>query len=269
MNHRNAIFSIHIEQANGGLDFRFAGGLTVRMHVSNRMTNFVDSVLSTIQRIEIFLAAVEGYRWRIDWLLDFNKDFPSILNLGCDKGYETIALMWFLNSKNALGIDKDPNHIDQANSSVRYFIDDLNNLRRSLNYSSELPRNIFLKSTSLLKNMHNRTFPDFSVNDLTAKASMPGDDYDLAYCERVLYHIASGENNEPKNNLLRSAIVKVRRALKRGGIFIAIEPKTSSPDSEEKLDLSDYFHIPEFIRCEDMASKFVIENKEIYCYTKN
>jgi SAM-dependent methyltransferase len=61
--------------------------------------------------------------------------------------------------------------------------------------------------------------------------------FDLAYCEKVLYHIWDDHGDRG----VGCAIEEMKRVLRPGGWMVAVEPVSLSPTNDEALDFSHLF----------------------------
>jgi len=204
------------------------------------MSWYMQYLQSHIQSMSLTISLVEKHRWKTDWLLNLGVDFTSVVNCGCNIGYETLALLWLLDAQEAVGVDKDRDSIDQAQSMVGNFLEDIKAIRRTLPYAREIPQNLCLQVESLLDKYEKRVLPSFMVADITKTTDLLNDHFDLAYCERVLYHIACGDTKSAMKDVL-FAVEEMARVTKPGGLIVAIEPNTCSPDDNTPVRLDQVF----------------------------
>jgi SAM-dependent methyltransferase len=224
---------------------------------------------SHLQSLAFTLLKVEDHRCRIDWLLELGEGFTSILNLGCLAGYETIALLWFLNGDQAIGIDIDADAIRSSRSMVKTFIDDLKQLRLapepSIRSSKEFHRSI----VSILETYGPLPMPSFKEVDITREIALPRSSYDLAYCHKVLYNLKGHLHEYSWQEVIFHAIGNVSTLLATGGLFIAIEPLTRSSEDTSPVDLDNLFIRAnlEQVQVGDFAPH--LEGMRVYCYRKS
>lgn len=217
------------------------------------------------QSLMITLQSVEGHRTKIEWLLNFKERYESVAHFGCNIGYETLALMWFLKARETIGIDKDSDSINQAESLRINLQEDIQNIQRTLYYIRDLP-DIYKQFQEHISKA-NLAFPTFITGDMTKTTDLSSNYFDLAYCERVLYHIICDKSNRARANVLR-AIKEMVRVIKPGGLIVAIEPNRCTPDDKTTVKLKPIFEKVDLIPIEINNPTLLAEYKTLYLYSK-
>jgi hypothetical protein len=222
-----------------------------------------------LQSAQTVAAAVNGYRWRIEWLLAQGHSFRSILNPGCHIGYETISLLWSLNAENAIGVDIDSGAIQQANSIVEDWRTVIVEMKRGLDGPIEAPFGLRQRVMNFLGHYADHPLPTYMTADITEDIGLPASSYDLAYCHKVLYHLACTEDGTPDWQAVTNGIEQVSALLKTDGLFVAIEPTTCSPETLTPFDLTEAFSGLGLRRapCAEQAPE--IGGMRIYCYSRS
>lgn len=228
------------------------------------MQNFLDS---SLRSVEIFLTWVESHREKIEWLSSYRETFGSVADFGCNIGYETIALMWFLGAQEAVGIDKSESGIRQALDTIRHFSEDLRSIWYYVNHISELSQETRSYARSLVSKYSHCSLPSYLVADITERTELPSDHFDLSYCERVLYQIACDDTQKEADGVQR-AISELARVTKPGGLVVAIEPTTCSLEDDTVVELNPFFALAGLVRLESPTDLFLAERKATYLYTK-
>lgn len=231
------------------------------------MSWYMQHLQSHIESVSLTISSVERHRWKTDWLLNLSLDFTSVVNFGCSIGYETLSLLWLLDAQEAVGVDKEQSSIDQARSMVRSFLEDIEAIRRTLYYATEIPEGLRSQVDTLLDECGKRVPPSFVVADMTNRTDLPTDHFDLAYCERVLYHIACGDAKSVMSDVL-FAVEEMARVTKPGGLIVAIEPNTCSPDNHTPVRLHEAFCRAGLVSVEIDEGLFSVEGKTVYSYSK-
>jgi SAM-dependent methyltransferase len=235
--------------------------------VSNGEGDQMRNLQSHLQSLNLMMGSVKGHETKIIWLLDLNEKYDSIVNFGCNIGFETLALMWLLTAREAVGVDKDGSHIDQARSLHRDIQQDIQSIQMALLYNRDLPSEFRSELQSYVEDLKNLPFPTFVEGDMTKTTGLPSDHFDLAYCERVLYHIRCDKSRRAEDNVL-SAIQEMVRVVKPGALVVAIEPNTCSPDDNATVELRpsfERFGLSPF-KLENRA--ILAENETLYVYSK-
>lgn len=214
-----------------------------------------------LQDIEIVLSFINRYKRRVSWILDLGFRFDRIANFGCSTGIETLALLWLLSAKEAVGVDKNKSRIQQAYE----FIEEIKSIRRTLSYGTHRISEIY--RTKYFKEYIEGPLPSFEIADITEKTSLPDNYFDLVYCESVLYHIACDDNQIAEDNVF-SAIQEIERVMKFGGLMVAIEHVTCSPDNDRPVQLDQFFCRASLIKLRTKDGNFSPEGKNVYLYSK-
>ena len=109
--------------------------------------------------------------------------------------------------------------------------------------------------------------PSYVAADITKETAFPSNYFKLIYCERVLYHIACDESESETDNMLL-AMQEIARITKPGGLVVAIEPKTCSPENNTFVNLHHDFSRAGLLKVENLEIPMSFANKEIYLYSK-
>jgi SAM-dependent methyltransferase len=228
----------------------------------------MQNLRSNIQSLTLTMGLVQGYKEQILWLLDLNENYDSIANFGCNIGYETLALMWLLNAREATGVDKDGDSIRQAQSLLSNIQMDIQSIQMALHYNPNIPSQFRSELQSYVENLGHLPFPTFVEGDMTEMTSLPSNHFDLAYCERVLYHIACNRSGRVGDNVL-SAVEEMARVVKPGGFVAAIEPNICSPDDNRAVELQSFFERVGLSSLQMKNPTFLLEEKTVYAYLKS
>ena len=135
----------------------------------------------------------------LSWLSQLKGFVNSIADFGCWSD-EPLVLMWTLDATEVVVVERDPANLSRAK-------EDRDLLERTVPDA--------LRGRSLR----------FIVADMTEvldEARLRSDHFDLAYCERVLYHMS-----DPTQ--VQVAVSEMARTVKPGGRVIAVE---SMPDQQ-------------------------------------
>lgn len=237
--------------------------------------NISDLSSSEIQFVYTVLSSLYSHKDKINLLLSLEKDFSKIAHFGCSTGYESIALAVWMKSEEIIAIDFDKENVLQAKDIIIEISQNLKNIDRILGQQSfgsqEQTRNDI---DTYLKLFRNISFPNFKVGDMTNRITprtidiLNYDYFNLAYCERVLYHIACGENNK---EFVTHAIKEMVRVLKPGGILMAIEPKLCGDPNKNIVNLYSKFIQENLVEIKMSLSNEMypsFEDKDIYLYRK-
>ena len=228
----------------------------------------MDYLASHLQSLDTTILKVEQLRSRIDWLLPLKDRFTSILNPGCNDGYETIALLWFLNAKAAIGVDVDAQAIQWARVTVEHMREDLNQLRRAIESSIDIPTDLRRRMVLALGTYAQVPLPAYQVADITLQIDLPSSSYDIAYCHKVLYNLASGASGASWRGTIFEGIRQVSNLLVAGGLFVAIEPLTRSPEDPTPLDLAGLFLQAGLEEVQGGYPTPEIEGMAVHCFAK-
>src|SRR5258706_3013675 len=143
-----------------------------------------------VEALADHLLLIGSYRQNIDALHQLGRNYRSIVNFGCNIGQETLALMWLLDSDEAVGIDLDTTCIEQAQRSIPPAID---SFRQQLYWTKQIRT---YGEQLKLDNM------SFRLADMTKGTNLPSDHFDLAYCRYVLNHIARDLSEQTSHDIL-------------------------------------------------------------------
>jgi|GEM_PF-2383186 len=218
--------------------------------------------------IKCFRSRVELYREELQWLCSLGLQFQSVANFGCNIGTETFALAWFLNAREAVGLDKDQRDIAQALKTRHDFQEHISGIKKLAKFHShELPQDFRARLQSIITEYQDRPVPNFDEGDMIGRTSLPSNHFDLAYCKLVLNHIACNDGEQASHNALL-AIQEMIRVVKPGGLVVAIEPKTCSPDDNKPLNLHPLFEQAGVVPFQIPTNVVLPENKNVYIYRK-
>jgi len=196
---------------------------------------------------------------QLQWLVEHNIRAEKIANFGCNIGGETLALMWVLGAREAIGLDIDEEEIRQAQDTLVSVQEEMQRIWRMLSYypneiapddktwwNNEVP-NFFKKA--LLQGESNVTYV---VSDITQPTGLPQDYYDVAFCDFVLHHIWYDDKRENAEGDTQFAVKEMARVVKPSGIVAASEllqfsdkPKLDFGKLFEKAGLK-IFHMREY-----------------------
>jgi SAM-dependent methyltransferase len=156
------------------------------------------------------------------WLQSLSNEVDRIINFGCWTGKEPFALLWTLDASEISVVDKNSSHL--AN---------LETVKHDINTSSMQGRYIHPSITGDMTQ---------EINEIKAN------DYDLSYCEEVLYQVyLEGEEK------FKAAIRQMIRVVKPGGYIVAVENKVGAVEydpntgqhykvtNRQPIDLTSYF----------------------------
>ena len=223
----------------------------------------MEPLASQLQSIHITLQALESYRRKIEWVAAFLPQGSAIADFGCSVGHESLSMALFLHPAEVVGLDIDPAAIRQAQDTTRDFGDQIVEARRLLPYVKQIRADVDPSSAKLLDALQGFPMPRFLEADFTRLTPLPSDHFDLAYCERVLYHLACTDG-QPSPEGVRPALVEMLRVVKPSGLIVAIEPPCCSPENQAIIDL-----IPllegvggRLVNDEDLVPQF--ENRRTY-----
>jgi SAM-dependent methyltransferase len=154
----------------------------------------------------------------LEWLVERIGCAARILNVGCEKGSELLALMWRLKAMEGVGLDKDSCVIELAKELMR-------NIKSTMEDSSLIGWEGW--QSEVPEFPRERRFPSFQVADITCPQQLtwmqPGH-FDLAYCDTVLCKILE----EHGESGVVCALTHMARAVRSGG-WIATEEDGAWP----------------------------------------
>jgi hypothetical protein len=183
-----------------------------------------------------------GLRNHHSWLVNLPSQIERIANFGCWSGCEPFALLWTLNAKEVMVVEKERDHIEELCNQLDIV-------------SHRYPE-------SLQGRMINYVCRDMT----TSLPELPDKYYDLAYCEEVLYTL-----QENKDALVRG-IEQMIRVVRPSGFIVAVESKLGAQfEIMESLPV----RISETKDMSELFSSRGLEKVEIlgcppftYCYRK-
>ena len=151
----------------------------------------------------------ENYRWLIESLASLKLKVERIADFGCGNGLETLLLMCVLNACEGVGIDKCEDNIRNAQDDI----ETIQNIILAKGVEYDAPA--FLKSGV-------ESSVRYYVRDITEPTLLTSDYYDIAFCNRVLYHIFLGDGENKSK--AQSVVDELRRIVKPGGVVAMCEP---------------------------------------------
>lgn len=204
------------------------------------MNTYVDELRKRLETLQGILCDLEPHRCKIDWLSNLDRDFGAVVNFGCSGGDETLALVWFLDATEAVGVDKNRYAIDLASTKITIIRQQLDSIESYVDPILKESANLRVQVTDLLAECARLSMTAFVVADMTQRTTLPAEHFDLAFCEKVLYHIACDEVKPAMHSSL-SAVQEMARVTRPGGLVIAIEPTTCSHDDDTPVQLDPLF----------------------------
>ncbi len=170
------------------------------------------------EEIEPVLSKIKaGYEHKVQDLRDLIPTGGRILNLGCDSGYESIALMWFLDASVVIGVDKDISKTEYMACKLKR---DFDNCVEAKNYEWVTADDRKWLHTDVPKFLHKGYFPSFVMLDIALeddfKSKLSEGHFHLAYCSSVLDKVHKDHSRVG----VRSTIESVNSVLIPGGWFI-------------------------------------------------
>lgn len=172
----------------------------------------LESVLQTI---------ASCYRDSIVGLRKYHLSGKKVVNFGCNGGYETVALMWFLDAEEVVGVDKTLCDLPNYASMLREL---MNDCKEALRYAFVPPEDRVWWEVQVPGFLKEGRFPEFVEQDIT-RPTGPGTNltdecFDLAFCSNVLCHIHTADGIEGT----KVAIREMGRVVKPQGWIVASEP---------------------------------------------
>lgn len=217
-----------------------------------------------LQELANILRIIEDYRPRIEWISHLHIRHHSIAHFGCNVGYESLALAMVLRTQEIVGLDKDEGAIQQAQSWIRNAHDLVNHIHLYLQYSRDLSDDIRAQLQIFVREYEERVRVHFVAGDMTKETPLTSSTFDLAYCERVLYHIACDTSEYASANVL-AAIREMVRVIKSDGHIIAIEPQSCKLDGP-LVNLASFFEQAGLLSIPIDGGISLPENKSVYFY---
>ncbi len=179
--------------------------------------NYIESTLGKIY---------SEYQEYINDLKPFCDSGKKILNVGCDSGYETIALMWFLKADEVIGLDKDLSSVQSYALQLKHALDES---IEAFRYSRVPKQDGEWWENEVPEFLRNAFFPEFAVTNISLVGEttlLAMDPFDLIYCSNVICHIHTNQGYDA----VKSAIESIYEIAQLGGWFVASEP------DDEELD---------------------------------
>lgn len=179
--------------------------------------------------LEKQIATVSAWRLEFQWLVDFGLSVEKAVNLGCEPSGKSLGLMWAVEAEKLLGIDLSERVSHQEESNFARTQRDLqtfwNHLYKSdeatdedINWWNETVPDFFKQE--LTKQDH---FIDFIARDYTKFMNVPGNFFDLAFCDFVLHKIRWDRTRKDPEQETRFIIQQMARLVRPGGIVAAYE----------------------------------------------
>ena len=146
------------------------------------------------------------------FLTDYCSSIETIVEIGCWGSDEPFALLWTLDASEVLVIEKEESHLMVSMENIPYFV-------------ARFPGCLDGRQVKPVIGDIGDYIPDLHSGY-----------FDLAYCENVLYNFLFDSLNYEG---LRFAIGQMARAIKPGGLLVAIEPKLGAKfeDAPDPLGL--------------------------------
>lgn len=141
-----------------------------------------------------------------DFLVNFSPNVEKILEVGCWGSNEPYALLWTLDAKEIMVIEKEKAHLDEM-----------------------LKQHPYIRAR-FGERMEGRKITPIVADISSDIPELPNDYFDLAYCSDVLYSLLYEKENSEG---LVFALAQMARAVKPGGIVIAIESKLGAKFNHE------------------------------------
>lgn len=185
------------------------------------MPTFYRSAIDT--RLKTILWDYQEY---ISFLKKHCKPDGRILNMGCDSGYEAIALLWFLDAEKVWGINKDLTNV--ADYSLE-FKRELTKSIEALQLTMVPPEDRRWWKKEVPKCLREGKFPEFKEQDISEMASAQKNwerEFDLVYCSSVLCHIHTYQGSKAVASAIQSAYF----VTKPGAWMVASEPDNDELD---------------------------------------
>ena len=186
--------------------------------------------------IEKKLCAIKSnYKDELQDLQDLLPEGGRVLNLGCTIGSETMALMWFLDAGEVIGVDNTHGSIFNARQDLNTLNDDLDKCKLVVDsnlVSRDSPETEWWNN--LPPFLRERRFPTFEKLDIASERDfidkVGPHPFDLVYCSSVLYQV---HDKQGKKSVI-SATKNICSVVISGGWFIANEPCRKDLDYFEK-----------------------------------
>jgi hypothetical protein len=174
-------------------------------------------------------------REKMVWLKSLCSSVRTIADFGCWRGEEPLALCWTLDPTEVVVVEIKQEHVAALQKNVDAFA------QRGLLGSCVI--------TVLLADM--------------ACVDLPGQHFDLAYCQEVLYDVYLQSERK-----LRSAIDKMIEVVRPGGYVVAVEEKigTNGSGLTGPMDMDPWFQSSKVAPLHRLACPCA--PKWSYCYQR-
>ncbi|NMB63667.1 MAG: class I SAM-dependent methyltransferase [Spirochaetes bacterium] len=179
------------------------------------------------------------YNSRFHWLKEEIPKIERLVNFGFGvEGGETFALMWALNSKEAIGFEKDINVINKADRNRKQAIDFVEESvvyvqdHCSPQYAKDFK---FWYEHKVIDEIRNKSLPIFKYGDITKGVEWESNYFDLGYSRYVLDKVDESKRMD--------AVTEMVRLIKPGGVIIIVAPKYAVPDDLSSLNIELINHV--------------------------
>ncbi len=187
----------------------------------------------------------------LDWFVALNPQVSRIADFGCGTGTETLALMQAFDAAEAIGIDMDAPLIAQATDFLGHIKNAAKIVSIRAGYGNAEHREWWeTRIPEFVKGLVLDQIPagfregvrERSVRFIEADISrpvdgVPSDYFDLAYCNKVLYHILCDDGDSK----VQSAVSQMARVVAEARWVVAVEPVSCGPEGGHTVDLTQFF----------------------------
>lgn len=196
------------------------------------------------------------------------------ISVGCENGWEALALSVFLGVQECVGVDIDETRIESCNRNLDAFGTELIDIQvklRDLIYILDdtgvaINEELQTKIQMLTNRYLDLSLPKFLCVDLLQSDLsdlLPEEQFDLVYCRYILYHIFCNEGNDGHRNA-ETATRVISGLTKVDGLVVSIEPKKCSVEDGTNVELQDYFLRAGFSQFSDERLESQPFNTKIY-----